>query len=142
MTANDLREALSTAVREEHGDSDADHRVWTWLRDHTDERGRVRTGRRRRRRPLPEGLLRHRRRRDPHGSPVEVQVHTTYLPVGDPPPVPSQPPAAVITEERTVPNLTEAEERELRESVATANTQRDAVARELATHRAHEPPRP
>lgn len=162
MTANELSDALSTAVREKHGGQD----IYTWVRDYADDFVifSVET-------PDSSGIY-----RDTYtvsgttvalsGEPVEVTARTDYVPVTEstpihdeligssperPAPVAGQPasdPLPVPTEESVedpMPDLTEAEVQALRESaqqLPTVTAERDAARAELAARDRRDAARP
>lgn len=134
FTANDLRALLNDAVGAAFGGEN----VWTYVCDYSD------TG-------SGDWLVFNRDSSDADGTfqiaytvsdgdvaftgdPVEVYVHTQYLPVGTTPPAQSVP--TPTTEDRTMPEISEAELRDLRE---TANTVQAAEqGRQAAEQRAEE----
>lgn len=118
VTANDLSHALADAVDDTYG-ADCSY---AWVRDNTDDwvvfelsgdkapqRGTFQQ----------TFVLNDDGTTTLTGTPVEVAVRTTYVPVGDPPPAPT---TTQESEEDTMPELSEAEVRELREAAERATT--------------------
>lgn len=132
MTANDLRSLLSDAVSAQYGGQD----VWCYIADYTDSGS-------------GDWLVFSRNESDADGTyqvaytvtdgdvafdgdPTEVYVHTQYLPVGTTPPAQSVPTST--TEDSTMPDISEADLRELREAASTvqAAEQRATTAEQRA----------
>jgi len=122
LTASDQRDMLGTAIDEQFGGQG----IYCWVRDYTDD-----------------WIVFERDQSDANGlfqvaytvtdndvtftgDPIEVTAHTQYLPVGSPPP--AQPVPTSTTEDSTMPEISEAELRELRER-PTAQTVQEAEQR-------------
>jgi hypothetical protein len=121
LTASDQRDLLRSAVSDSYG---ADQ-LYCWVRDYTDdwvvfERSGA---------DVDDLLQVHYTVVDGavqfSGEPIEVYVHTQYLPVGTTPP--AQPVSTTTQEGRTMPEVPEAELRGLRESAARTTTAEQAV---------------
>lgn len=131
LTASDQADMLRAAVCDTYGGQD----VYCWVRDYTDQ-----------------WLVFNRSRSDDDGlfqvtytiadgdvsftsAPVEVFVHTQYLPVGTTPPAQ---PVPTSTTEESMPEISEAELRELRERPTADTVQVAEQARQAAEQRAEE----
>lgn len=130
ITANDLAAALGAAL----DDTYRREGVYAWMRDHNDEwlvfelSGDKAPAR---------GVFQQTFALDSDGTatltgtPVEVTVRTTYVPVGDPLPAPT----TQESKEDTMPELSEAEVRELREAadrVPAVEAENTALKTQLA----------
>lgn len=131
VTANNLNQALADALTDAYGGDG----VWTWTRDHTDEwvvfdiSGD--------KAPDPGTFQQTFVLNDDGtttltGTPVEVAVRTTYVPVSDPQAAPT---TTRESEEDPMPELSEAEVRELREAaerVPTVEAENQSLRTQLA----------
>lgn len=130
LTASDQRDMLRAAVGETYGGQD----VWVWVRDYTDEWAVFE-----REQSNADGLFQVSYTVTDGavqftGDPVEVYVHTQYLPVGTTPP--AQPVPTSTQEGNTMAEIDDAELRQLRESASTV--QATEQARQAAEQRAQE----
>jgi len=129
LTASDQRDMLRSACADTYGGED----IYVWVRDYTDEwvvferdysdaDGLFQATY-----TVADGDVQFT------GDPIEVYVHTQYLPVGTTPP--AQPVPTSTTEDSTMPNIEEAELRDLRETAArtTAAEQAQQAAEQRAS---------
>lgn len=130
VTARDLAAALSTAL----DDAYRGEGQWVWLRDNTDAWAVFEIAGEKASSPgiyQQTFALNSDGTTTLTGSPVEVVVRTTYVPVGDPLPAPT----TQESKEDTMPELSEAEVRELREAaerVPAVEAENTALKRQLA----------